>query len=61
MASALHHIHSLGLAHLDLKPENIFRGLGGTFKLGDFGHATPLDGHRGWAEGDARWGVLPSC
>lgn len=55
MASALQHVHALGLVHLDVKPDNIMRSLGGAFKLGDFGHATKLDGSRGWTEGDARY------
>ena len=57
MASALQHIHGLGLAHLDIKPDNIYRGLADpdTFKLGDFGLATASDGSRGLiTEGDAR-------
>ena len=58
MASALQHIHDLGYAHLDLKPENIFRATNSnnTYKLGDFGLATQRDGSRGGAEGDARCG-----
>lgn len=58
MASALHHIHSLGLAHLDIKPDNIYRALNDSevFKLGDFGLATRLDGSKGLInEGDARY------
>ncbi|OQR93936.1 eukaryotic translation initiation factor 2-alpha kinase [Thraustotheca clavata] len=39
IASALEHVHSLGLIHRDLKPANIFimDGQARTIKLGDFG------------------------
>ena len=30
-------MHSLGLLHLDIKPDNIFLGFDGRCKLGDFG------------------------
>lgn len=54
MASALKHIHDLGMVHLDLKPDNIYMGRSpGTYKLGDFGLATTRDGQR-VQEGDAR-------
>ncbi|GAX73479.1 hypothetical protein CEUSTIGMA_g931.t1 [Chlamydomonas eustigma] len=57
MASALNHTHDLGLAHLDIKPDNIYRALStpDTFKLGDFGLATQKDGSKGISEGDARY------
>ncbi|KAH9102134.1 hypothetical protein AeMF1_021270 [Aphanomyces euteiches] len=37
IASALEHVHSLGLIHRDLKPANIFVMDHNTIKLGDFG------------------------
>ena len=58
MASALMHTHELGLAHLDVKPDNIYRSLTdpSIFKLGDFGLATRRDGSKGLiTEGDARY------
>jgi len=51
LACALHHCHSLGVVHRDVKPENIFISewkvdSNGrkfpTLKLGDFGTATQL-------------------
>jgi serine/threonine protein kinase len=57
MAAALHSLHSQGMAHMDLKPDNIYTTLEeGGFKLGDFGQAVPVKLHSGInvAEGDAR-------
>jgi wee1-like protein kinase len=39
---------------LDIKPDNIYY-VGSTFKLGDFGRATKLDGSITIEEGDARY------
>jgi Nif-specific regulatory protein len=39
IASALHHIHHLGIIHLDLKPSNILVSEGGRAKIMDFGVA----------------------
>lgn len=54
MASALSVIHSKGLVHLDLKPDNIYV-LNGVYKLGDFGRATKADGSMDIEEGDSRY------
>ena len=39
IASGLHHIHHLGIIHLDLKPSNILVGETGQAKIMDFGVA----------------------
>jgi Nif-specific regulatory protein len=39
IASALHHIHHLGIVHLDLKPSNILVNDAGSAKIMDFGVA----------------------
>lgn len=54
VAQALAFIHTSGLAHLDVKPDNIYF-VGNVFKLGDFGRATRLDGTIRIEEGDARY------
>ncbi len=62
MAAGLKHMHDLGLAHMDIKPENIYRAApsvpnttsGALYKIGDFGLATPKDGSGRFIEGDAR-------
>lgn len=47
-------MHKRGVAHLDVKPENIYikRGI---YKLGDFGCATLIDRSLGIEEGDSRY------
>ncbi len=34
---AVQHLHDHDLIHMDIKPENIFIGMDGVCKLGDFG------------------------
>ena len=36
----MHFIHSSGIIHLDIKPENVFIASSGRFKIGDFGMAS---------------------
>lgn len=47
-------IHEKGIAHLDVKPDNIY-AKNGVYKLGDFGCATLLDRSLPIEEGDARY------
>ncbi|GLT42477.1 hypothetical protein SLA2020_164730 [Shorea laevis] len=54
IAKALQYIHERGIAHLDIKPENIYVK-NGVYKLGDFGCATLLNKSLGIEEGDARY------
>ncbi|KAJ4835535.1 hypothetical protein Tsubulata_041078 [Turnera subulata] len=54
IAKALQFIHKRGIAHLDVKPENIYVK-NGVYKLGDFGCATLLDQSLPIEEGDARY------
>lgn len=54
IARALQYIHVRGIAHLDVKPENIYVK-NGVYKLGDFGCATLLDSSLPIEEGDARY------
>ncbi|CAN8311051.1 unnamed protein product [Cochlearia groenlandica] len=54
IAKALQFVHEKGIAHLDLKPDNIYIK-NGVCKLGDFGCATRLDKSLPVEEGDARY------
>ncbi|PNH09824.1 Wee1-like protein kinase [Tetrabaena socialis] len=71
MASALKRVHELGMAHLDIKPDNIYlhappgsaastssgTGAAVAYKLGDFGLAMLQGGQRaGTSEGDSKCG-----
>lgn len=58
MAQALQHLHSKGIAHMDVKPDNILTTGDSAYKLGDFGLARPLGSCEGAAqleEGDSRY------
>ncbi|XP_051142609.1 wee1-like protein kinase isoform X1 [Andrographis paniculata] len=54
IAKALQFIHGKGIAHLDIKPDNIYVK-DGIYKLGDFGCATLIDKSLPVEEGDARY------
>lgn len=54
----LDELHSKGIVHLDIKPENILESFGGKFKLGDLGmarlHSKIVEEHD-IPEGDCRY------
>ena len=49
LLQALKHLHEHDLVHMDIKPENIFIGMDGISKLGDFG--LMIDLTKGESEG----------
>ena len=49
LLQALEHLHEHDLVHMDIKPENIFIGMDGICKLGDFG--LMIDLTKGESEG----------
>jgi wee1-like protein kinase len=58
MAAGLAHIHACQIAHLDIKPENIFflrTRRGKVFKIGDFGQAVQIAVAYLGDEGDSRY------
>ena len=55
IGSALQHVHEMGIAHLDVKPDNIYVGMRGEYKLGDFGRAARMDCATIIQEGDSRY------
>lgn len=64
IGGALAHMHAKGVAHMDIKPDNVYCTAdpvdagapgGGAFKLGDLGSACHLDGKQGFKEGDCRY------
>ena len=52
VASGLAHMHQHRVIHLDIKPENIYIDINGTYKIGDLGLACALDEGWDWEEGD---------
>ncbi|CAA6671419.1 unnamed protein product [Spirodela intermedia] len=54
VAKALQFMHERGIAHLDVKPDNIYVK-NGVYKLGDFGCATLIDRSLPIEEGDSRY------
>ena len=58
LACGLAHVHGSGIAHLDVKPDNIFYRYtkeGKQFKIGDFGQAQPLHAVSLGDEGDSNY------
>lgn len=43
LASAIEHIHSLNIVHMNINPENVLIGVGDTVKLSDFSSSVKLD------------------
>ena len=60
MALALQHMHAKNMAHMDVKPDNIYVLDETNYKLGDFGLAASScsSKHGSYEEGDARYVML---
>ncbi|KAK9809281.1 hypothetical protein WJX73_000474 [Symbiochloris irregularis] len=53
-AQGLHFLHTHGIIHLDVKPQNLFKDTSGALKIGDFGLAIVRNAEE-WEEGDGRY------
>ncbi|KAF9109833.1 Serine/threonine-protein kinase plk2, partial [Mortierella sp. GBA39] len=48
VTTALQHLHKLGFAHVDVKPQNLFSTDAMTIKLGDLGFAKDVEKFNYW-------------
>ena len=55
VATGLNRMHTLGLVHMDIKPENILITEQGVLKIGDLGMAQYVNTDEDGLEGDARY------
>ncbi len=60
LTQGLYHIHSKGIAHLDMKPGNIFISENGILKIGDFGLAAVPPIVNSDRDGDRAY-LAPEC
>ncbi|XP_023331856.1 membrane-associated tyrosine- and threonine-specific cdc2-inhibitory kinase-like [Eurytemora carolleeae] len=57
LLQAVQHLHNHNLIHMDIKPDNIFFGVDGRCKMGDFGLIVDLTSQdrEGFREGDSKY------
>lgn len=55
VSKGLDFIHGRGIAHLDVKPDNMYRSNNGVYKLGDFGCSAKFTSKEGVEGGDHRY------
>src|SRR5262249_1826318 len=60
LARAIHHAHTRGILHLNMKPSNVLLGADGQPKVAGFGLACLRDSAKAAASARGRFGRLPS-